>query len=204
MKRGIFIIFEGIDGAGLTTQATLLERWLIKQGFSVILTKEPTDGLIGGLIKAALRNEWKTTMQTLQLLFAADRAHHLHHEIIPALKRGNIVISDRYYLSTIAYGMTELDINWLISLNSQFLSPDLVFILDVSPEVSLKRISESRFGVELFERKRELEKVRENFKKLCREFNNCFMVDGERDINEIHSQIVKIVERKLKRFKNQQ
>ena len=88
---GKFFALEGIDGAGLTTQTYLLANYLRKKGFEVVVTKEPTHGLIGGLIRAALRNEWKTSQDTLQLLFSADRAHHLRTEIIPALKNGKIV-----------------------------------------------------------------------------------------------------------------
>ncbi|MCC6004852.1 MAG: hypothetical protein LM590_10980, partial [Thermofilum sp.] len=74
-RRVIFVAFEGIDGAGLTTHARLTERFLESKGFKVVLTKEPTDGLVGGLIRACLRGEWRTDPMTLQLLFAADRSH---------------------------------------------------------------------------------------------------------------------------------
>ncbi|MCW1300199.1 MAG: dTMP kinase, partial [Candidatus Parvarchaeota archaeon] len=72
--KGAFIVFEGPDGAGLSTQAELLDKYLRKKGYKVVLTKEPTIGLIGGLIKAALKNEWKTSPLAMQLLFTADRA----------------------------------------------------------------------------------------------------------------------------------
>jgi len=195
--RGKFIVFEGIDGAGLTTQAELLEKYLRGKKYEVILTKEPTNNLIGGLIRAALRKEWSTSNRTLQLLFSADRAHHLEREILPALEDGKIVISDRYFISTIAYGMVELEKEWLKALNSQCLLPDIIFIIDVPVEVSIERIKASRFGFELFEEKKKLEIIRNNFLELSKEYENCFVIDGNRSIEEIHREIVKIVEEKL-------
>jgi len=196
--KGKFIVFEGIDGAGLTTQAELLEKYLRNKKYEVVLTKEPTSNLIGGIIRAALKKEWISSNTTLQLLFSADRAHHLEKEIIPALESGKIVISDRYFLSTIAYGMIELEKEWLKAINSKFLLPDLIFIIDVPVEVSIERIKASRFGFELFEEKKKLEKVRNNFLELSKEYKNCLVIDGNRSIEEVHKEIVKIVEEKLK------
>jgi dTMP kinase len=196
--KGKFIVFEGIDGAGLTTQAELLEKYLRSKKYEVVLTKEPTNNLIGGLIRAALKKEWITSSRTLQLLFSADRAHHLEKEIIPALENGKIVISDRYFISTIAYGMIELEKDWLKALNSKFLLPDIIFIIDIPVEVSIERIKASRFGFELFEEKKKLEKIRNNFLELSKEYKNCFVINGNRSIEEVHKEIVKIVEEKLK------
>jgi dTMP kinase len=196
--KGKLIVFEGIDGAGLTTQSQMLEKYLKEKKYEVVLTKEPTNNLIGGIIRAALKKEWLTSNRTLQLLFSADRAHHLEKEIIPALENGKIVISDRYFISTIAYGMIELEKDWLKALNSKFLLPDIIFIIDVPVEVSIERIKASRFGFELFEEKKKLEKIRNNFLELSKEYKNCFVINGNRSIEEVHKEIVKIVEEKLK------
>jgi len=195
--KGKFFVFEGIDGAGLTTQAQLLESYLKKRGFSVLLTKEPTNGLIGGLIRAALKNEWKTSNQALQLLFSADRAHHLDVEILPALKKGKVVISDRYFFSTIAYGMLTLEKEWLKQLNSKFLLPDAVFVLDLPVEIALKRIASARLGYELFEERKKLEKVRKNFLLLAKEYKNCYVIDASKPIEEVNRKVVEIVEKLL-------
>jgi dTMP kinase len=196
--KGKFIVFEGIDGAGLTTQAQLLEKYLREKRYDVVLTKEPTNNLIGGLIRAALKKEWSTSNITLQLLFSADRAHHVEKEIIPALKDGKIVISDRYFISTIAYGMIEMEKDWLKLINSKFLLPDLIFIIDVPASVSIERIRGSRFGFELFEEIEKLEKVRNNFLELSKEYDNCFVINGNKSIENVHKDIIKIVEEKLK------
>lgn len=93
-----FIAIEGIDGAGISTQAAKLKDWLTGMGRKAILTKEPTNGLIGGIIRACINKELALTPTTLQLLYAADRMQHLHAEIEPAIKSGKIVVTDRYAL----------------------------------------------------------------------------------------------------------
>ncbi|MDI6807184.1 MAG: dTMP kinase [Candidatus Aenigmarchaeota archaeon] len=194
--KGIFIVLDGLDGAGLSTQARLLEKWLRKKGKKVLLTKEPTFGMIGGLIKSVLKREWKTDQKALQLLFSADRAHHLQKEIIPALERGYVVICDRYILSTYCFGVIDrVDLNWLRSINSKFLKPEITIILDVPPQVSLERVEKSRFSLELFEEIKKLKKVRRNYHKLKNEFPNTFVVDGTKSIHEVHAEIKNIIEK---------
>jgi dTMP kinase len=196
--KGLFIVIEGIDGAGLSTQASLLCQWLKNRG-KAILTKEPTNGLIGGLIKAVLKHEWKTDQKALQLLFSADRAHHLANEIIPALENGFHVVCDRYILSTLCYGNADgIDLDWLRSLNSKFLKPDITIILDVPPEVSLQRMKRARGKKELFEEVEKLKNIRENYLKLKDEFPNTFVVDATKKIEEVHEEIKRKVEKFLK------
>jgi len=197
----LFIAFEGLDGAGSSTQAKLLEEWFKNKGNVVVLTKEPTHTLIGGLIKSALKKEWKTSPTALQLLFCADRGHHLFYEIEPALDAGKVVITDRYLFSTIAFGAinsNKNDKDWLTCLNSKFRIPDLTFYIDVPPEVCLQRIKRNRFSTELFEEKSKLSQVRENYKSFKNNFDNFFEIDGTKKIEEIHSDIINIVENHLK------
>ncbi|MCW1296867.1 MAG: dTMP kinase [Candidatus Parvarchaeota archaeon] len=199
--KGAFIVFEGPDGAGLSTQAELLDKYLRKKGYKVVLTKEPTIGLIGGLIKAALKNEWKTSPLAMQLLFTADRAHHIDMEILPAIDKGKIVISDRYFFSTFAYGEASgLDVEWLKKLNSKFPMPDLTIFIDVPVDVSIERIKTSRFEMELFEEKEKLEKIRKAYLKIAEIYNSdkTVVIDGTKSVEEIHAKIVKIVADKLK------
>ncbi|RLE82129.1 MAG: dTMP kinase [Thermoprotei archaeon] len=198
MYNGLFIVFEGIDGAGLSTHAALLQDYLEKKGFEVVLTKEPTDGLIGGLIKAALRGEWRTDPQTLQLLFAADRSHHVEHYIVPALKEGKVVISDRYMYSSFAYGSLSCDYEWLKRINSKFPKADMLILLDLEPEIAIRRIKRGRFGFELFEDIKRLHRVRSNYLKILEEYSG-FIVNTNRSIKEVHGEIVRIVERALEK-----
>lgn len=198
---GKFIVFEGLDGSGQSTQAVKLVEYLNQKtkkfGFrqpQAYLTKEPTNNLIGGLIHGQLTNSWKTKPECLQLLFAADRAFHLEKEIIPILKRGGIVVSDRYFFSTIAYGSLEIpDWQWLKDINKQFLLPDLTLVLKVSPEICLQRISQNRFEKELFENEEILAKIWQRYERLSREFENVKIIDGEKSIEEVFEEVKKII-----------
>ncbi|MFQ6020885.1 MAG: dTMP kinase [Candidatus Aenigmatarchaeota archaeon] len=195
---GKFIVFEGLDGSGLSTQAIMLRDYLVSKNKSVLLTKEQTDAMIGGLIKSFLRKEAKTSPEGLQLLFAADRAHHLVNEIEPALKEGKIVISDRYIFSTLAFGSLDGDMEFLKYINSKFRKPDLTFIIDTPPEVCLERIAKTRFHLELFEQKEKLEHVRKTYLSLKDYFPNVFIIDGNRRKEEVFESIRKIVDNKLR------
>ncbi|MCD6216152.1 MAG: dTMP kinase [Candidatus Aenigmarchaeota archaeon] len=195
---GKFIVFEGLDGSGISTQSGLLYDYFSKKGKKTVLTKEQTNGLIGGLIKAGLRHEWKTTPLALQLLFAADRSHHLDKQINPAINNGKIVICDRYILSTLAFGSLDVDMQFLKEINSKFPAPDITFILDVLPKICLQRITKSRFHAELFEEEEKLNKIRKAYLSLKNYFPNTFVIDGNRSIEEVHKDIVKIVEEQIK------
>jgi len=197
----LFIVFEGIDGAGLTTHARLTERFLEARGIPTILTKEPTDGLIGGLIRACLRGEWKTNNKTLQLLFAADRSHHVESLILPALRKGKAVVSDRYLFSSLAYGSLSLDYEWLKTINSGFPLPHVTFILDLEPKEAVKRIREDRFAVELFEEHEKLSKVRRAYRRIAEDFENVFIIETDDSIEDVQLRIEKIITEKLKNIR---
>src|SRR3989338_8048368 len=96
MTTGKFLVIEGPDGSGSSTQVALIKKYLEQKGEKVLDTKEPTNNLIGGLIRGVLTGEWKLGSYGLQLLFCADRAHHLEREIMPALEKGWNFITDRY------------------------------------------------------------------------------------------------------------
>ncbi len=191
--KPLFIAFEGLDGSGLSTQAGTLRNYLLDKGVSVVLTKEETDGLIGGIIKSCLKKEWKTDPLTVQMLFVADRSHHLQSMIEPALKEGKSVITDRYVLSTLAFGCINLDMEFLKALNSKFRAPDYTFIIDVPPEICLDRIRRGRFSVELFEERNKLEKIRANYQRLKDFFPNTHFIDGNRDRAEVFEDIKKVL-----------
>lgn len=198
--EGKFIVFEGLDGSGLSTHAEILKEFLKRDGRPAILTKEQTITMIGGLIKSVLRKEITTSSLALQLLFVADRAHHLFSEVEPALKEGKIVISDRYIFSTIAFGSLDIDMDFLKSINSKFRVPDLTFIIDASPEICLKRISEQRLShLELFEQKEKLEKIRNNYMKLKDYFPNVYIINSNRPIEEVAKEIREIALKSIKK-----
>lgn len=198
MVRGKFIVFEGLDGSGQSTQVELTKKFLEENQIKVLATKEPTNTLIGGAIKTILKKEWKVEQDTLQLLFAADRAHHLWSDIIPALEQETWVISDRYMFSSLAFGTVgnkeQVSYNWLKMINSNFLKPDAVFYLDTSAESCIKRVSKSRVGHELFEETEKLKEVRKNFMKIKDDFSNFYIIDGEQSIEEVQKSVRKIIQ----------
>jgi dTMP kinase len=195
---GKFIVFDSLDGSGISTQAKLLADYLNAIGERTHITKEPTSYLIGGLIKSQLTHDWRASPECLQLLFCADRAYHLEKEIVPLLKRGINVISDRYLFSTLAYGNVEIkDLNWLIEINKKFILPDLTFFLKVSPKVCIERIKKNRFEITLFEKEKILRKVWKNYEILAKKFKNVFIINGERAPEEIAKEIREITLKKL-------
>ena len=198
---GLFIVFEGLDGSGSSTQAALLQKHLNSK-YLAYQTKEPTNNIIGGIIRGALTHEWRPSPDTLQLLFAADRGHHLSREVIPNLKNGNIIISDRYFFSTIAFGSIDIDQNWLKSLNQKFLLPDLTFLIKVPPKECIKRIDATRNEKELFEQEEKLKKVWKTYSLLADEFAGVYTLDGTEPIEKIATKVIKIVEQKISKSFN--
>ncbi len=187
---GKFIVFEGPDGSGQTTQATLLKEYVSGLGKKALLTKEPTlDSKAGLEIRDILNGEKKSTPAELQKLFAEDRREHLKKVIIPALQEGSVVISDRYFFSTFAFGSLGADLEWLISINNDFLLPDITFVMMVKPETSIERIASRGLKTTLFEKLESLRKVMENYKNLGNRFENMVFIDGERTIEGIHKEI---------------
>ena len=187
-KRMPFIAFEGLDGSGLTTQASRLRDWLSSKGYEVYLTKEPTDGLIGSLIRGVLRKELVIDAETLALLFAADRMLHTKN-IIKLLDEGVIVITDRYRLSSYAFQSIEVDLDWLKKINEKALTPDLTFIIDTPPLICMRRIQKQRFHVELYEELEKLEKIHAIYRKLAEEESNTFLIDGNRPVEAVSRDI---------------
>ncbi len=165
-ERGRFIVVEGIDGSGSTTHGKLLSKALKKRGLDVTLTCEPTAGPVGALIRQVLQKRITVLAEhgprafswsTMALLFAADRIDHLESEVIPALRAGTWVVSDRYDLSSLAYQSVtapspEKVIPWIRQLNIHALRPDLTVVLDVPPEVAAERRGNRGAREELFER----------------------------------------------------
>jgi len=196
---GVFIVFEGIDGAGKTTQALKLLRWL-QAGDSVVYTKEPTYGMpVGNKLRKALAGEIELRALPIQGLFIKDRDRHLHHYIIPKLGVGQTVLCDRYFLSTVAYGHAGgIDIDRLISMNQKienFLLPDITIIIDVNPRVALRRTKAVHSGLDIFEKEETLGKVREAYRTLAGRFDNVYIINGERSEEEIFEDIKRLVSR---------
>ena len=203
---GMFIVMEGIDGAGKSTQAKMLADWFKNRGYEVVLTKEPTDTAFGKLIrrlvltggKEGIIDGARISHEAEALLFAADRAEHVNKLIGPSLKSGKVVISDRYFYSSLAYQWARgLDLEWLIDLNRFAIRPDLVILLDLPVKESMKRINGRSIKSE-FDKIAELQRnVRENYLKLAEMFPEMRIVNAQNTVEDIHRDIVGLVEQEL-------
>ena len=190
---GFFIDLEGLDGSGKSTQAKILKNNLISKGFKVFSTKEPTTGVIGELLKKNLTSQINFSSSTLQLLFTADRLEHLKNELIPNLEKSKVVITERYFWSTVAFGGITLDKNWLLDLNKFCIVPDLTIFLDVPAKVCIKRIA-TRNRLELFEKEKILRIVRKNYYWLLEQFpNKIKAINGNLTIKEVSQNLLQEV-----------
>lgn len=190
----MFIAFEGLDGSGSSTQSKLLAERLEKNGHPALLTKEPTsDTHVGKLIREILQHKWSVSPEGLQLLFCADRAEHLKTEIEPALKNGQIVISDRYLFSTLAYGGLNVDMEWLKTLNQFFRLPDITFLFKLDPHQCIERIAGRGSHFELFERTDKLTSIWKNYEMIATQYPNIQVIDASKSIEEISEEIWRVV-----------
>lgn len=167
-NSGLFIVFEGIDGTGKSTQMMLLSDYLRCKGQRVISTREPTDGVYGQKIRSHYTRRKKITAQQELELFILDRMEHVTTEILPALQRGITVLCDRYFLSTLAYQTAAgLSSEQILAKHRFAPIPDIAFILEVSVEEAMRRITTSR-GDQLndFEQADSLRSVEAVFKSL--------------------------------------
>ena len=170
-SRGFFIVFEGLDGAGTSTQVRLLADRLRAERpeLRVAVTAEPSGGPAGAMIRQVLKG--RTTAVTalgqpadfdrkaLALLFAADRLDHVACEIEPLVDAGWIVVCDRYVWSSLAYQSLDAPMEWIKRINLFAPPPDLLVFLDISAEIGLARVDASRPGREIFEQENTLGRV---------------------------------------------
>jgi dTMP kinase len=169
MTTGRFLVFEGLDGSGKTTQMARLQRRLTGMGIPADTTCEPTDGPVGVLIRQILQGRISMDPRTLAALFAADRTDHLvtpETGVAALVKKGRTVLCDRYYFSSYAYHARDTDLEWVITLNAvnaQILKPDLTLFIDVTPQTCLERIRSGRKHLDLFEKIDILTQVRHNY-----------------------------------------
>ncbi|MCO4760607.1 MAG: dTMP kinase [Myxococcales bacterium] len=191
----LFIVVEGIDGAGTTTQGDRLCEALIRSGRKVHRTREPSDGEIGQLLRRALRHQTANRMSARQvaLLFAADRLDHCQNEIGVALSRGEFVVCDRYLGSSLTFqvidGEGDFDAEWVRSLNQPIMVPDLSLLIDVPVEVSLARIISRGKPIERFEVSETLTRVRDRYLHVFESENEglgaVHVVDGTPDADTV-------------------
>jgi len=196
-RRGFFIVLEGVDGCGKSTQGRLLAERLRGMGYEVVETHEPSDGPIGRLLRERSERGLRFPPSVEALLYAADRLHHVEEVVKPALRAGCIVVSERYLHSSIAYqGAGGVDVDWIRMLNRCALRPDLVVFLDVEPETALERLRDRHLtAYEDYETQR---KVREIYLRLV-EAGELVRVDAERPVEEVHEELFRLVMELMRR-----
>ncbi len=193
LKKGILIVFEGIDGSGKSTQALNLKQRLEEKMIDVVCFREPSQSRWGREIKLKAALPDSLTPEEELTLFQKDRAENVEKNLKPALAERKIVILDRYYYSTVAYqGAKGIEKERIRRLNERFVvEPDLVFVLDVEAGEGLQRISERKNKDLLFERQDYLEEVRKNF--LALSGDNIVHIDGDESEKKISDDIARIV-----------
>ena len=206
MHRGFFIVIDGIDGCGKTTQCQRLYEYLQQKHRPVFLTSEPTSLDVGQLIRKYLKQDVPAALDAL--LFAADRVDHGHRILQPKLDAGYFIISDRYRDSSYVYQSIQgkkqgLTMDWIRNINQFSLSPDLTIILDVDPALGLQRKLQQR-GF----RKEEMEKfenivfqqaIRAEFQQLVKESSpsKMWQIDASQDVESVFQSIRKIIDKLL-------
>jgi dTMP kinase len=201
--RGRFVVIEGIDGAGTTTQVALLAERLRRASRPVRTTREPSDGPVGTLARQVLTGRivlpggrapgWAT----MALLFAADRMDHVESEIEPFVAAGGVVISDRYDASSLAYQSVssgrggEATVDWIRSINKYALRPDLTVVLDVPPEVGAARRAARGEAAQLYEQNEVQRALAAFYKDLARHVpqDRVVLIDATGPIPEVGERI---------------
>jgi len=193
-KRGFFIVFEGLDGVGKTVQVAMLKDWLKRMKLKPFITKEPTGNITGNILRIALRME-KLSPLTDALLFAADRAEHIDKEIKNRLKKGHVVISERYVYANIAYqtaqGVSE---RFIKNINDFAVKPDLVILLDTPVETAIQRDWNVMYYLpQKFEKSRKFnEKVRKKYLELAKKYD-AVVIDATKPVDEVFEDVKNVV-----------
>lgn len=200
MSNGMFITFEGADGCGKTTQQMLAADYLESKGYEVLITREPgAKGLGEDIRKILLDYKGPVSERCESLLFLADRAQHVDNMILPAIENGQIVLCDRYTDSTVAYQGygRQQNLERIKKLNdfaTNLLKPDLTFVFDIDVETSMQRVGKEKDRMES-EDKEFHNRVRNGYLKLAEEEPNRIKVlDAAKSIDEIHEEVVNILE----------
>jgi dTMP kinase len=195
-----FIVIEGLDGAGTTTQANLLYTRCADEGIQAFLTQEPTDHAAGLVIRKILRKEAAAQPETMACLFAADRNEHIYGPggIREKAEKGVLVISDRYLFSSLAYQSIDCGWNLVHTLNERFPLPEHLVFLDIPPVEGEKRL-QTRPTREIYEYKDFQTKVAEGYKRVLREYAgsgmNILSLDGTEKPETIHEKIWEFIQK---------
>jgi dTMP kinase len=198
VKRGVLIVFEGLDGSGKSTQLRRAAEALRSRGLEVVETREPTNGAWGRRIREMARSGELVPPETELAWFFEDRREHMREVVEPALAAGKIVLSDRSYLSTVAYqGARGLDPRQILAdSESEFVAPDLVLLFEISPEVGLSRVAARGDRAEpAFEERGFQERVGALFDRL--DVAGLVRIDAGRSVEEIAADVLSTIDHRL-------
>jgi dTMP kinase len=203
MNKGKFIVFEGIDASGKSTQIRMLEHYLKEKGVPVYLTREPTDSPFGALAHQCMTGRIDSDEKAIAAVMAADRLDHIYNKtngLLDKINAGITVISDRYYFSSYAYQGAHLDMDWVIELNrlsAEALRPDVNIFIDIDAQTSMNRL-QGRGDLERYEKLDKQLKVREQyfaaFDRMKNE-ENVQIVQSEKEPAQTQANIRKIVDK---------
>lgn len=204
-QRGKFVVLEGIDGAGTTTQTARLVEHLRREGEVVVRsTREPSDGPIGSLVRQVLTGRIVAPgglapgWATMALLFAADRMDHVESEIEPVLAAGGVVISDRYDASSLAYQSVssgrggEVAVDWIRQLNRHARRPDLTIVVDLDEEEAARRRDARGEPAQLYEQNETQRALALFYRDLARHMpsDEIVVVSGAGSVDEVHDRVL--------------
>lgn len=211
-SKGLYIAVEGTEGTGKTTQVEKLYAYFKKQGRDVVKTREPRKnvGLVGTMVQQILLGKIDVPSVAFQYLFTADRAIHHAELILPSLKAGKIVISDRCFWSAIPHGVMDqkgsftaktgeaiLMAQSILSMYHQFTIPDYTFYLKLPLETALKRLAEEGSPKEIYEDRRQMKAIIAGYNWLLKEFPKEFhVIDARKSIDDVTKSIIDIINRK--------
>lgn len=204
MSKGKFIVLEGLDGSGKSTQLKLIRKKLESLGKKVYCTAEPTDSPTGKYLRTILSESLEKDMYLQSALFLADRLEHITNPdcgIRKYLDEDYIVISDRFYFSSFAYQGTAIDMDWVMDINlkcERMLKPDLCIFFDVNPDTCKNRIDKTRSKPELYEKDiKKIREIRKNFLTVFEKLSDTHkieIIDSNADINTINKKAFQYIE----------
>lgn len=196
-KEGLLISLEGPDGCGKSTQAKLLVKWLKSEGYEAKITREPTDSPLGKTLRDSLNGKIDLSIEAEALLFASDRAQHVKDTIKPSLEKGEIVVTERYLHSSLAYQPSRgLPLDWVKEINKYAIKSDLTIFIDIPIEIGYERTN-SEGKSDVFESDLELQKkVREAYKELAKE-EDMPIIDGTKTKEKVRRRIIEEVKKLL-------
>ena len=206
---GLYVALEGIDGCGKTTQLDKLSEYFKKQGREVVVTREPRkSGIIGDLVQKVLIGEEKLPAVSIQYLFSADRAANHQEIVLPSLKKGKVVISDRCFWSAVVYGILDrtggeydkkdadllLMTQSILSMYHQFTVPDFTFYLKIPLKESMKRLRLKKDVKEIYEDESKISKVLTGYEYLKNRFPDAITeVDGNQTVEKVTKEMIRLI-----------